>query len=125
MAKKDLLVARIPVSAKEIRKWWSKLDDGEAGDNLREAVQFYLDYSEYEDVLRLMKIVGISPEEAKQRIQSSPIPTHELAISPARMPSKEPAGIRSKEHNATPAKSSSKNDTGSVKGRVEALLDDD
>lgn len=107
----------------KINRQGEVIENGEAADNLREAVQFYLDYSEYEDVLKLAKLIGVTSEEAKKRIQSNPIPPLPFSDplpEPARSTSREPTISKS----ATPRLSSIPNQD-STKGRVDALLDDD
>lgn len=89
MAKTDFLTARILKEDEKIRKWWGNLTSLEASKELRKAVDFYLKYSKYKDVLQLLKILQINSEDAIQRLNAFN-PTKTIVTQPLLKPRIEP-----------------------------------
>ncbi len=65
----SLMSCRLTKQDERIRKWWAKFTSRDGGNNLRKAVNFYLDYRKFEDLLKLLKILNIDQEEAIKRVQ--------------------------------------------------------
>lgn len=90
MRKTDYLSARILKGDAQIRKWWGNFTSHEASKELRKAVDFYLNYSKYNDVLQLLQVLQIDPQDAIQRLNGVNSITKTLVTQPLLKPSIKP-----------------------------------